>query len=536
VDTYQDYNSNNNRQLVDLDGQTGAQIWQYNSTTARTRGSAVAANGNIYLTDADLYDNPNFSFLLTLNGATGAILSKYTPPSSIVTVNSAACNGNSTYTYPSGTPIFGPVVGPDGTVYAAVKVSTETDTYNSGCGYQTSVAENLYLLAMPPNGSPVLTQFHQQTSGGLSGDTAGATAIIPDGQAGALVSWFIPGGTSANPTPSYHISDVSSGGATDQTYSAFGQPVAEMVLGDSGSGLAYATDFRSVVAFNISGGSPVWTYAPGSNNNTNIIAALTANKPVSGNKLSILNTTGQAPITQTLLLIDNTGAPTSAGVTGNISSPLPDPNLWLGISNNSLSEFVGPTDSLASSAFPLVLGNLQGQSKSPSCQTSTSKCAIVPIADTHTSDPTGKFTERDITYGGFSLQSSNLTHSLHHKIGLLEELLSGGSINCLAGDPHTSCDGTDQLPDALAAQFTTGSTVRQKLFVDRVQVKVYWPYGVITSGGQQTQWFGAYSQQATTSNSFTSGAHITQESPDSSGVLCTSGCSKIATDGTTTLP
>jgi hypothetical protein len=91
----------------------------------------------------------------------------------------------------------------------------------------------------------------------------------------------------------------------------------------------FATDGANVVHLNLPGLSSIWTYAPSSQfDRTNIIAGL------QGDSLSILDTGGVAPHTQTMLLLDNTGTPTSSGVTGNISGPLPDVNGWLGIDNN----------------------------------------------------------------------------------------------------------------------------------------------------------------------------------------------------------
>jgi len=76
---------------------------------------------------------------------------------------------------------------------------------------------------------------------------------------------------------------VSGGGTSDFTFPAIVAPVYQMVLGDSSSGLAYATDGFSVVAFNISGGSPVWTYTPASNNSSTHIVISTAGGGVAVN-------------------------------------------------------------------------------------------------------------------------------------------------------------------------------------------------------------------------------------------------------------
>jgi hypothetical protein len=360
VDIYQGYPGDGDRKLVDLDGQTGAQIWQYSSTTARTRGSAVAGNGNIYLADSEFYTNPQSASLVTVDGTAGAILSKYTPPSSTVTVDATPCNGQPPYTTYGASTIFNPVVGPDGTVYAAVAVSANTNTYNSGCGHQTAVVETLSLLAMSPNGSTALISFHQQTSGGGTGDTAYYADVIPDGQGGALVSWYIPGGTGSNPSPAYHVTDIYSGGVTDQTYSTFGQPVSEMVLGDIGSGLGYATDGLSVVAFNITGGSPVWTYTPSSayNNSTHILAA------TAGGGVSVTVTAAAYPNPQTLLSLDNAGTPSPSGTTVmGLPSPWALGN-WFGDMNGSFAEFAGPLINLASSLYPFPGGDAEGQNAS----------------------------------------------------------------------------------------------------------------------------------------------------------------------------
>jgi hypothetical protein len=255
------------------------------------------------------------------------------------------CN-STTYVYPLNSHLTVPSVGPDGTVYAAMEVNNEIVPASSCLSGPATYQGALSLLQVSSNGSITTSTVETDTSD-LS---LSPGEVIPDGNGGALVSW----GTTSSPS---NVADISASGTTNSTLSSFRYPATQMVLGDSGSGLAYATDtISSIAAFNI-GGSSVWTYTPPSGYHSPQIIAATA-----GDVLSITTTSTTSPYSQTLLSLSNTGTPTSAGVTGIISGLLPDLSSLLGIANNSFAEFIGPEEPLAFSFFPLRGGNFQAQS------------------------------------------------------------------------------------------------------------------------------------------------------------------------------
>ena len=204
--------------------------------------------------------------------------------------------------------------------------------------------QTLSVISLAPNGTAAVTPFRTITADGNSSNWAFLSVgpgVIPDGQGGTLVAWYIPGGTGSNPNASYHIADVSNSGTVDRNYSAFSQPVGQMVLGDSSTGLAYASDGFSVVAFNISGGSPVWTYTPTSNtSSTNILISTT------GGGLSVNDS--QAGVIQ----LDSTGQPASPTASLLGATPL-DPST---LAVNTWGANVGPWSKVANQQALVVAG------------------------------------------------------------------------------------------------------------------------------------------------------------------------------------
>jgi large repetitive protein len=511
--------------IVDLDAQTGTQIWEYDSSfpvaNSSKRAFAVGSDGTVFFQNG-IYSSVFAGYweytLESVDGTTGAHSILYSVPQATQTnqVGPPPCSGTASVFPFDASYLTAPIVGIDGSVYAGMSVTNATVCTGGTDSYTGTLS-----LVQLSNGSITVTPLHTYTSASYLSGGISPQAVIPDGTGGTLVSWSSPASAS-------EITDVTSGGNSDLALSALSGPATQMVLGDSGSGLAYASDGASIVAFSI-GGSSVWTYAPPSGYYLPQIIAATA-----GGGLSITTASTTSPYPRTLISLDNTGAATSSGVTGTISGPLPNLDDWLGITSGSLAEFNGPPDPLADSPYPLEGGDLQAQWAPPSCQRGTSRCAAVPTGEIHLGAG-GSYPERDVTYGAFSLQSGNLTSSTNHMIGFREVSLSGNPTACIEGNIHTACDLRGNITDYLASQlFTGGATVSQKFFIDRTQVKVYWPQAVIISGGfQQIQYFGAYSQLAVINNSYTYGAIITQESPDSTGVLCGLACSNIMTNGTT---
>lgn len=172
--------------------------------------------------------------------------------------------------------------------------------------FLSSVNMTLYLSQTAPDGSVTFTPFHTETSlipdtdpfprvvsppqcpGCIAGvippfnqlPTDITFRVIPDGQGGALVPWWKDLGNYT--TFEAHVTHVSAAGITDAvlplTYQntailssnvcpmQFGQLpcIADfrLVLGENG--VAFATDLKSVVAFNIASMAPLWSYSSAS--------------------------------------------------------------------------------------------------------------------------------------------------------------------------------------------------------------------------------------------------------------------------------
>jgi hypothetical protein len=169
------------------------------------------------------------------------------------------------------------------------------------------VTRTMSVLRMATDGSTSLTPFKVITVQSTGGDVRTAdiptfdsqlNAVIPDGQGGVLVSWWIPGHTPANPNPSYYITHVLSGGGTnDFTFPAFNGPAIQMVLGDHDQSV-YAGDGAHVIHFNLADGSLIWTYTPTSNTSSTNILISTAGGGIAINDSQLgviqLSSTGAA--------------------------------------------------------------------------------------------------------------------------------------------------------------------------------------------------------------------------------------------------
>jgi hypothetical protein len=349
--------TNTTERLIDFDGQTGAEVWEYDSTTpfpeSPIRSFAVAPNGNIYFTYGLTVDTgiPYGVYTLELiDGTTGAHSVIYSVPQATQTYlgGPPPCGANTFVDPFSDSYLTPPIVGPDGTVYAASEVNNLTVPSFCPPGGSDSFQDTLSLIQLPPSGSLTVTTVKTDTSGSL---TAGA--VIPDGNGGVLLSW----GTNAS---SSNISDISSAGTSTSVLPSLGVtlPPTEMVLGDSGSGLAYALNGSNFVAFNI-GGSSVWSYAVPSGYGRPQILAATA-----GGGLDVTITSTTSPFAQTLLSLDGTGTPNSSGVSAScFVSPWAVGN-WVGYQNGLTSMIAGLPTNFSFSVFSLVQGGRQKQNAS----------------------------------------------------------------------------------------------------------------------------------------------------------------------------
>jgi hypothetical protein len=128
--------------------------------------------------------------------------------------------------------------------------------------------------------------------------------VISDGQQGSLASWTYSYKPKSMQNPEYHITDVASaGGTSDFIFSQFKVPVSEIALGDNGSNLAYATDGRTILAFNTASGSSGWAYSrPSTQDTLSIFAAMT------GGQVNILDTNqSSSGFTYSMVPLNSTG-------------------------------------------------------------------------------------------------------------------------------------------------------------------------------------------------------------------------------------
>jgi hypothetical protein len=311
--------SNGSYALVDLDAQTGAKIWENDSvflagfqprTTLFSFSQAVAPDGTILLAG-------DFNYAFDTN--TGAATIQPPPPNA--PQGSLTwwdfCGGPvHTVPYPFTTQQSGPydsvVIGPsiaaDGTIFQVVSSLDLAFTPSPCSDLLSSVKMTLYLSQTAPDGSVTFTPFHTETSlipdsypfprsvtvpqcyprctevGEIPPNQQLPTDItfrvIPDGQGGALVPWWKDLGYYT--TFEAHVTHISASGVSDVVLPLTYQNTAiqnsnvcpfnpgqlpciadfRMVLGENG--VAFATDLKSVVAFNTSSLTPLWTYTSAS--------------------------------------------------------------------------------------------------------------------------------------------------------------------------------------------------------------------------------------------------------------------------------
>jgi hypothetical protein len=570
-------------QIADLSSQ-GQLGWQYSAAGYfdQTRGGqknfAIGPNGTIYVVE-DNYDGQNGSAFDTIDA--GSLVSQI--PLSIsssqetVQGNYDDCGLTPPFSPTSGAGSLGrPVVGPDGSVYLPVESSqfTETATWStdpnqpSSCTTTYTYSENLSLLTLPQGGGSQLQQLasyplqtnsylsyfasgsgwvyppHPQTPFYVSGD------VIPDGNSGVLAKWINVadglGGTRKYPVT---LADIGQAGTTTTVLPSLQNSSSilndGMVLGDNNS--VFVTDGNNVASFDASSLQQNWIY-PSSGGLLSFISAT----PSSG---VLVNDSVQGPIQ-----LDATGAPTSPipSLQGAVPFDLSD---WVSGSSGSASLLWdaygtnGATTLLAQSVSPMPRGNAQEQRQPPFCQRANSNCVLAPNSDQVIQNPlVAGVKTREIQYELFSLQNGTLqpmgnnSQAQQTRISLLEtNPTNPGTVICYwAGPQGSNCQSPNPLfpfPGFLEDDISQGrsgnNTAKQQFFVDRCQVKVYWP----TDGPQPyfiKTWYGAWDQNASIISANAPVAIIQQNNPDmGNGVTCAAlnppnhyGCSPIQANGT----
>ncbi len=290
--------------LMDFDDQTGSLVWQYTAPSGFSidpLNLAIRPDGAILAIEQE----PNATtplgdyyvpqeYLDVIDGNTGQLTSQIALPQSSAVVNALiGCQPvNFAVRFTSSAGSIS--VGADGTAYAEYLVLNQTFKATTDCETTTTTGvddSTTFLLTISPGGSSssqmlgsgTLRSFGTGPVGGcptaplecvlFSGGTYTRTDhVIPDGQGGALATWTQNpiGTTNSQPVMVTHILPTGGG--------AYTLPIAnapQLVLGENGT--AFATDFHSLIAFDLNSGQVAWLY----DNPISMIAA------TSGNGLSV---------------------------------------------------------------------------------------------------------------------------------------------------------------------------------------------------------------------------------------------------------
>jgi hypothetical protein len=356
--------------IIDLDGQTGAQLWEYDVPGHDLdREIAVGHDGTIYFREMRLVLDPVFLVqdqvwsLVAVNGDPGLPVARYSAPvSSVVFVNT--CFGGQS-TLPSNTTFLSnPIVGPDGRVFAETIVKKEIQA--TGCDGFNSVINpglSLSLVEMQAGGGATSAVPFQTISSVFSDGSDPAafpSDLIPDGQGGVLASWSLIS-VNSSLIREIHMTDVSTTGANDFTVPlAAGNPIT-MVLGDGG--VVFANDGKTIIATDQTGQTK-WTWAPPpATPSLESVAAATGGGFVakynsgSGDVVVRFDALGNPSLDAWDLNPDGTAR-------GYQNSGYWTSGLWFGNVSSAIREVVGSSLDAAFNVWPFALGEPQHNRKS----------------------------------------------------------------------------------------------------------------------------------------------------------------------------
>jgi hypothetical protein len=225
--------------FIEIDGQTGKQVWRYDTSgDSSLQGPvAIGPDGTIYVVDRfwPPGDPVPAMRLVVLDGDTGLARFAYTFPFG-TEVRTSGTRRLTPWIAP-------PVIGPDGTVFAPVAAQN----YNTITG---SYGNQLSLVRLQPDGSVTVSAFKTITTD--SAVQVSPSAIIPDGEGGAFVSWYVYG-----PWWGYepHLTHVTATGATDRVIAG---DIEQMVLGENG--VIFVSDRATVTACRTDTLATLWSY------------------------------------------------------------------------------------------------------------------------------------------------------------------------------------------------------------------------------------------------------------------------------------
>jgi len=311
--------------IVDLDGQTGSQVWQYSSLNGFSN-FAVRPDGAVVALEAksptQLDSNPVEwdEWLNVFDGNTGQRIVHYRLPQSIYVKSvkndlncgvSVQASRNTQITAPLTTQITIDASGNaylEFTSYNTVLTSSVTEC---NAPYYTIVDTQITnsttsILTVSPTGSvstqqlksdtgtliATALQFESQVASGTisstcatSGSSNYATQAIPDGQGGVLALWTEDTGNgclSNNPIPPTMVTHLSP--QNPGTYSlpvAVSAPLTPVVLGENGvaytmGAIAGQTTFpfaSQVYSFDMNSGQGLWSYDVPAGASVNLVAS-----------------------------------------------------------------------------------------------------------------------------------------------------------------------------------------------------------------------------------------------------------------------
>jgi hypothetical protein len=241
--------------VVDIDGQTGGQVWRTNINYAGQ--PAAAPDGGTYIYQLTV-DTPPALALVKLDPQSGQPIQLTTVPYG---TENLVCNG---IVYPPLAYIFpgvsnNPVVDNQGNVFFESSTLTDTET----CPSSETKSETGSVIKIAPDGTvstfPLFS--YSQTCSGPGECPFGSDSvqgIVPDSQGGAFALWnhFPPGENDGGLTAPSFITNTT----TSTTYQSplSGAFVPIIVRGENGS--LIESDGTAVVALGAQSGSTQWTY------------------------------------------------------------------------------------------------------------------------------------------------------------------------------------------------------------------------------------------------------------------------------------
>ena len=360
-------NNNGTLPIIDLDAQTGAPIWEYD--TPNTFGQecclAIGQDAKVYLFEH--YNSPGLiagaylpSTLIALDGSTGALLNRYVD----IGVENTETTSDGTFLlgYPQPEAL---TVGPDGTVLAW---TTSWRLFPNASNTAFSFQLTSYLVQIAGGGAPILTPLRSWTSylPGAENFYFGPTAFIPlpgtipnlvttsrvitDGQGGALILWWeqvsTQGGSLAANYQA-HITHVAGSTVSDflppfslgQSF-PFGK--TPIVLGENG--VAFASDSQTLLAFNVSTLTPLWTYSAPQGTALSIVTSTDTGGVIT-------KATNSSTDLDTVIRLDSNGTPTQDTWTASKLDYWAG-DLWLGSSGGAVTGYSAPLVQFSSSAWP----------------------------------------------------------------------------------------------------------------------------------------------------------------------------------------